>query len=308
MKIKKSNVSLLLGNGPNRTSHTGVSWLQVLKELALFSKSKSVLQHSEIKPFPLLYEELAVRCVRQGKLESDLKKKVASLAKGMAPNGLHGRIANAGFKHILTTNYDYCLESATGVVAISANIREEKRYNLFRKRKLNNSNIWHIHGELDRPRTITLGHDHYVGYLNNIKEYLVWERKNISKELANRHSPFMQGNITFDNGKAIPYSWIDIFLRDDIHMFGFGLDYSEIDIWWLLIFKEKHKLKARRYTTLPRVGGTWFYNIYEEPMPELTLSKLSILESIGVQVVNIQADQGYEHAYHKAFKQITENA
>lgn len=308
MKIKRQNVTLLLGNGPNRISHAGFSWLQVLEQLAAFSGSRKVLQHSVAKPFSLLYEEFALRCVRKGKLESDLKKRVAALMKGMAHNGLHGRIAGFGFRHILTTNYDYCLESAAGVIARSANLREEKRYNLFRRRNLNNSNIWHIHGEVDRSRTITLGHDHYVGYLNKIKNYLVWERNSKGKAFDVKHSAFMQGRTTFDTDGTKHYSWIDVFLRDDIHILGFGLDYSEIDLWWLLIFKEKQKLKARKYSRSPRVGDTLFYNIFEEPMSDLALGRLSVLESVGVQIVSILCDRGYEHAYHTAINRIKENA
>lgn len=241
-------------------------------------------------------------------MESDLKKRVAILMKEMAPNGIHGRIANAGFKHIMTTNYDYCLETAANETVTPANIREENRYNLFRRRQVSNTTVWHIHGEIDKPRTITLGHDHYVGYLQKIKEYLVWERKNISQDFAERHSPFMQKQIDFDHHEDMSHSWVDVFLRDDIHIFGFGLDYSEIDLWWLLIFKEKQKLKARKYTSLPAFGATWFYNIYEEPLSKLTLGKLSILESIGVQIINIEVDRGYERAYHTAFSQLIENA
>jgi len=308
MKIKRQNVTLLLGNGPNRISHVGISWLQVLEQLAVFSGSRKVLKHSAVKPFPLLYEELALCCVRKSKLESDLKKRVAALMKGMEHNGLHGRIARLDFRHILTTNYDYCLEAAAGTIGRSNNLREEKRYNLFRRRKLNNSNIWHIHGEVDKPRTITLGHDHYVGYVNKIKSYLVWERKSKGKTFDVRHSAFMQGKTTFDADGTKHYSWIDVFLRDDIHILGFGLDYSEIDLWWLLIFKEKQKLKARKYSRSPKFGNTWFYNIYEEPMSDLALGRLSVLESVGVQIVNVLCDRGYEHAYHAALSQIKENA
>ena len=46
MKIKRQNVTLLLGNGPNRISHVGISWLQVLEQLEAFSGSRKVLKHS----------------------------------------------------------------------------------------------------------------------------------------------------------------------------------------------------------------------------------------------------------------------
>lgn len=38
----------------------------------------------------------------------------------------------------------------------------------------------------------------------------------------------------------IPASWVDYFLMGDVYCFGFGLDISESDIWWLLACKKIH--------------------------------------------------------------------
>jgi len=308
MRDKRLNTSLLLGNGPNRITAGHISWEQVLKQLAAYTRDREVLKYSAEKPFPLLYEELAIRCIRRGKLESDLKKRVANLMKEMVPTGLHQRIVACGFRHIITTNYDYCLEIASGAAAEPTNLREEKRYSLFRRRRLGNTYVWHIHGEIDRPRTITLGHDHYVGYLGRIKDYVVWDRKTNDPKSDAKHSVFIQRKKEFEDEKTLPYSWVDVFLRDDIHILGFTLDYSEIHLWWLLIFKERLRLKAAKYSSVPRVGSTTFYNICEEPIPDSVRGKLSLLESIGVQTENVDCDRGYEHAYHTVLGRILEHA
>jgi hypothetical protein len=305
MRKYHRNISILIGNGPNLLSQDDCSWNQILEKLAEFVGDKELTNHSTGTPFPLLYEKLAVQYIRMGKQEKELKLFVSKLMNEMVPNGIHRRIVNSGIKHILTTNYDYNFELTAENIKQPANLIEENRYNLYRRNKLNHSNIWHIHGEISKPRTITLGYDHYVGYLSKIKEYLIWERRGKNKsKYSNEHSIYLQGESQFDDIEKLIYSWVDVFLRDDIHILGLGLDYSEIDLWWLLILKERQRLKSSTIFHSPIIGKTIFYNIYNDSITKIILEKIDILKSIGVQIVNILNDRGYERAYHSAITQI----
>lgn len=296
------NKSLLVGNGPNLLTVGQLNWQNILKQLAIYASDRDVLKSAVGKPFPLLYEELAIRCMRRGVLESDLKKHVAILMKEMVPNNFHGRLIGLGFNHVLTTNYDYCLERASKKPAKVADLSAEKRYNLYRRRCLDGKYVWHIHGEIDRPRTITLGYDHYVGYLAKLKEYLVFEGKEI--ESTDKHSTFIRGHKNFEEGKNPCYSWVDIFLRDDIYIIGLSLDYSEIDLWWLLVFKERQRLRAKKRSAAPTIGNTVFYYIFEQRISMRDKARLSLLDSIGIETVTIQCDRGYERAYHAVLNHI----
>ena len=45
--------------------------------------------------------------------EDDFKERVAELMRKMRPNELHDQITGMQFRHIITTNYDYCIQKAT---------------------------------------------------------------------------------------------------------------------------------------------------------------------------------------------------
>jgi hypothetical protein len=79
------------------------------------------------------------------------------------------------------------------------------------------------------------------------------------------------------------YSWIDIFLRDDIHIIGIILDYTEIDLWWILYEKARQrnygKTKANTYYT-----GT--------DSPEIC-GRLKSLKALDVCIKRIPTSDGY---------------
>jgi hypothetical protein len=115
------------------------------------------------------------------------------------------------FNNILTTNYDYNFTPyATGIKT------KETKYSLYRYQMYNNTKIWHIHGEINAPESIMIGYEHYMSSIHNIQI----NQKENQKE-----------------NKKI--SWIDIFLNDNIYILGLGLDFGEIDLWWLLSYRNR---------------------------------------------------------------------
>ena len=52
------------------------------------------------------------------------------------------------------------------------------------------------------------------------------------------------GSSDFDTVDGMVYSWLDVFLRDDIHIVGLGLDCTEIDLWWAVTYKARKKAQG----------------------------------------------------------------
>ncbi len=73
-----------------------------------------------------------------------------------------------------------------------------------------------------------------------------------------------------------------------------SLDYTEIDLWWLLVNK------ARR----EKVGFTFYYEI--ECGNEINRRRLAMLESFGVIISIVNADDYYE-GYRKVLEMIKGN-
>ena len=164
-----------------------------------------------------------------------------------------------------------------------SNVKKETKYNLFRRRKVGQKYIWHIHGESDVPNSITLGHEQYAGQLQKMRNYATANRTTKSRDV----SQFKLKNELFDTDGST-YSWLDIFLRDNVHILGLSLDYTEIDLWWLLSYKERLR-QISGYT----VGKTYFHTIEETKIKKQGL--ISILESFGVI---IKKHSNYENMYN----------
>jgi hypothetical protein len=287
---------LFIGNGPNRLYGQSNSWEQLLLDLAEHAGKSGIIKHLiRYKPLSLVFEEICVLSQRISRIsELEIKRKAAKLVKNIPSNEMHQRIVYSGVKHIITTNYDYNIESKSEDKHVKANVRKETKYSLFRRRKVGTQYVWHIHGEANFPNTLTMGHEQFSGSLQKIRSYTTSSKK---KRFPER-SPFIDGNPHFDTSND--YAWVDVFLRDDVYILGFGLDYTEIDIWWLLSYKERLKL-FKGYS----VGKTEYYEFYNGDMDKEDEAKLSILKSLGVNVHAIEVDGNYEKAYDGFFDSIS---
>jgi len=178
----------------------------------------------------------------QNKQEIDLKRIITGLVKKIKYNEFHKKFLDIGVEHILTTNYDYNFENAYNKTNCEEkNIRTETKYNMFRRGKCRNKYIWHIHGEAEVPNSLTLGHEHYVGYVQKMRNYLTIgipiRKGKISSPFFSSKSKSSMNTINEHN----IISWVDLFLLHDIHIIGLSYDYTEIDLWWLTIYKERLK-------------------------------------------------------------------
>ena len=287
---------LLLGNGINRLSNE-YSWSDLLDDLISDIGGSEAIRYKEAKPFTLLYEEIYSRALKQlQRTEIRIKQKIADLVLDkFTPNEFHTGFLSLDVEHILTTNYDYNLERAVSKASGNvANVLRETKYNLFRRRAVNGTYIWHVHGEAEVPNSITLGHEHYAGYLQKMGAYLkdkiVSKRKGESKEIR---SPLQR---SLHKREAIPafeeqnsiYSWVDLFVMNDVHILGLSLDYTEIELWWLLLYKERLKNEKKF-----NAGKTVYYSFFPHRRDKRNEAKLSLLESLGIEVVRKDVGENY---------------
>ena len=260
-------VILLIGNGPNRLKG-GASWQNVVRLAANHVRLANAVEAVINEPLPLVYEVIA--STHPGK-ERETKTVLADRMRGLLePNSAHRQVMALGWETVLTTNYDYCLEDASGDGFVSDNMKRENTYSLFRRRSFGTRSVWHIHGELDKPHTMMLGLRQYAGSLQKMRHYLT------AKE-----SPFTARGSRWV-ARDGPHSWADLFLRDDVHIVGFTFDYAETHLWWLLSWKQR--LRHRRPLGKLRVGGTTFYQFGKEPQRD---QRLRLMMALEVKVVPV---------------------
>jgi len=302
---------LLLGNGVNRLSENK-SWEDLLEELIREVWKEDVIKFTKEKPLTLLYEEIALRTMRfQGRNEIKLKGRISTLVEKMDHNKFHEKFMRIRVNNILTTNYDYNFERAYGNTnGEKKNILRETKYNMFRRRKCGDKYIWHIHGEAEVSNSISLGHEHYAGYIQKMRNYLT--NGIPTKNNNRRYSPFFssKSESSIDELKEDDiHSWVDLFLGYDVHIIGFSFDYTEIDLWWLTIYKERLRIRNRQNDIGKKndIGKTIFHdfrfrcpNRKEDPIVK---ARLSLLESYGVEIKEYDLEESdYENTYDKVIQ------
>ena len=238
------------------------------------------------KPFLHIYEEIYTRAKKYSSTEEiTLKQQIARKLKDMNRNQFHEKILNLNFNNILTTNYDYNFTPyATGIKT------KETKYSLYRYQMYNNTKIWHIHGEINAPESIMIGYEHYMSSIHNIQI----NQKENQKE-----------------NKKI--SWIDIFLNDNIYILGLGLDFGEIDLWWLLSYRNRlildNKIQKNKviYIKNKKLISSSINLSEEEKINNILKNKeekakIEMLKVFGVEIKEIIFENNYIDYYNQVIQ------
>lgn len=270
--------SLLMGNGINYLGNNVVGWEELLKSLISDMDKDNVIQLEE-KPYLHVYEEIYSRGIKyKNTKESDLKDKIVAKLKNTRPNEYHTKIMQMNFEHILTTNYDYNLTPR------EPKKNKEREYSLKRYQEYNNKKVWHIHGELNASRSIMLGYDQYMKSIGHMQKYLK-EKDSAIEETLN--------------------TWLDVFLEEDIYILGLTLDFGEIDLWWILSYRNRKILEGKKITSNKIV----FINIRRQTkISKKENAKLSMLKAFDVTIKDFILEdlENNERIYHKAYDEIIE--
>ena len=293
-----SKYSLLVGNGINNIN-PGFSWGDLIDELT--AECKVTIMSRDDKPFPLVFEEIYLNSIPTGmvrseslNLEKKLKGIVAKFSKRINPYGIHRSICESNASHILTTNYDFSLqksirsefngESNDGVI-------KERKFNLFRKYiEIEGKTFWHIHGAMSEPESITLGYENYIGYSQRLRDYVVNGTDNSYKKKT-----FIPIERSIIKNKSLNLdSWVDLFFEHNVHIFGLGLSFVEIDLWWLLNYRGRLK-------SVGVVKNEVTYYCRENDVDE-NKSKFELLKAFGVRLVVLQGSG--EEYYESVLKMI----
>jgi hypothetical protein len=137
-----------------------------------------------------------------------------------------------------------------------------------------------------------LGLDHYCGAIAKMKHYIQGDYLAEKKPVESMKSKLRQEN---------PFcytSWIDLFFSHNIHIIGLGLDFSEIDLWWLL-----NKRARMMHDGECSISNEIYYYT-----TDADIEKANLLQSIEVSVVPINPSESkqtnYTSLYLKAVEQI----
>ncbi len=305
----KAPRSLFIGNSVNRIGGNSYGWKSLMEGLANDAGAQEALKLIDEKPFTLFYEEIREAFVRkhrrekqEGSAERALKQRIADVVNEIKPGEIHPKIVQLNADHLITTNYDYTLEAALGDSPGSADGRKrETKYSLYRYRKCGGKQIWHVHGEAESPWTICLGHDHYAGYLQKIREAVISDREaKREDESEDDRGYILQSQVDYwQSGKVD--SWWRLFFTGSLDIVGFGFDYTEIDLWWLIGNRARQMSASNKQPF--KLGDVTFHEfVPEKGLTNRDMARLDILHSLGVHIHRIDFKKDYEQAWDKWIK------
>ncbi|WP_054179198.1 SIR2 family protein [Trabulsiella odontotermitis] len=281
--------ALLVGNGINNLAD-GNSWFDVLQSLGL---KYHITIDTNNKPFPLAYEEIyftILKAQQSKNTERKIKGFIADKIQTITSNDIHQHIMALDCPNIMTTNYDLALETCLVNASALKNdgIIKEQKYSVFRHHQINDKRLWHIHGDITVANSITLGYEHYSGYLQAMRNYTA-TGSSYAKEEFNTLKPLIRRLAT--PGKE--YSWIDNFFRRNVYIFGLTLDFVEIDLWWLLTYRERCRLLKNSDKEITNRVVYYIPACFAED--EKSTAKIALLDSVGV-TVNKQFGQYFKRS------------
>lgn len=283
--------TVLFGNGINRLSTNSVSWGDLLDEI----KGENRFSNGSL-PNTMVYERIFMREHKTSESqrldELVIKSKIANSLAQQESNEVFKLLGGMDFEHYLTTNYDYAFEKALAITP--EKLSSEEIYSLRRKRKYKSNAgtkyLWNIHGEIDSPKSIMLGLDHYCGSVSKIDAYV---KGNYRYSVDGNMIPIESMEKKLEADSFCHTSWVDLFFSSNVHILGLSLDYSETDLWWVL--NKRARLAADNLVT----NNIFFY------VNEIDDEKKGLLESFNVNVVVTRIiGKDYESMYRSAISKM----
>ncbi len=269
-----------------------------MDDLLTFAEMKDAISLDN-KPFPMLYEEIYLRWSAQFQHpERFIKKEIANLMRHIRSNDLHRMAMKLKLDEILTTNYDYNLESVTSGGIRSAELVppvKGSKFALIRKRKAGTKLVWHIHGESHAPGTILLGYEQYAGYLQTIRNYVV-----SGLAYKDLYLPPLTKRLREDD-KTI-HTWVDHFFLSDVYILGLNMDFVEIHLWWLLDFRAR-LIKDPRHIIHNKINY-----IYPSSETAWIKPRIDLLCACGVHCIALPVENGNWKGMYKLALQMVDQA
>lgn len=291
---------ILYGNGFNLLSDNCPTWQKLLSGLSdrnqipILNGIPPTLQYEQV----FLTPNSSFSPISDGEDETKLKEAVKRRLCTLKTNEFYEKLLNLGVSTFLSTNYDHAIYDNEENI-ITAKNSSEKIYSIrrWKRIKLNDSEytIFQFHGDITNVKSIMLGLDHYGGALARVQDYV--KGNFVEKTKEGGHKNIFEGqysipmrltsNIDFDTSKygfsdngTHLVSWIDAFFFTNLHIVGIAIDFSEIDIWWLL------SRRARLLKNGLITNKIYYYPTFPLSEIHLHLSKLRLLERMGVEVIH----------------------
>lgn len=217
-----------------------------------------------------------------------ISNEISSL--GLTGNECHMAFRNLGMNNIVTTNYDQIFESMFDVKKAIDNPGFSRNI-LCPVYKSQNIDFYHAHGLAIWKNTLCLGHEHYAALIGKIRNELY---PNVDDEFAENLIALVMGK---RDAKPI---WPELLFATNVSIVGLSLDYSEIDLWWLLSMRAALFQPSKG---LDKYANeiTYYHIVTNARETSYERGKIAALEALGVQIRTVNSAN-----YHDGYLNIAE--
>lgn len=258
----------------------------------------SVNADSNLVPFPIQFEQIAAEqgCM-MGKRGADpyveLRRKMQSIIEQVEskPGDLHLAFRDIDFDHVITTNYDSVFESMYDYEDLIINPGSSKNI-LGAIRKAKSLDFYHAHGIAKWKGTLCLSHEHYISLITKIRKTFFTSDSDENKEVL---SDIVVGR------KEPTNTWPELLFTNDVAIVGLGLDYSEIDLWWLLAQRAAVFAPCRHLSEYENRIMYYYFDLDADSRQ--FESKVGALKSLGVEPVHISSNN-YPDGYRMVAQKL----
>lgn len=282
--------TIFYGNGINLMAG-GKSWDDILKRMSYQGslpdiKSNTLKYEYIILP---LQEKIKVPWSLNGRLfvaggkffgcyvsmeNHVVKRDLCMELKKQPISPYYAELAKLNAKYYITTNYETLLNEEFEKLGYIRTIPVKDKLRLYARDTLTMStqsvSLWNIHGNWNAPETIMLGIKDYCDYIAEI-----------NKQIGEEETETCQ-------------SWINLFLKTDVHIVGFGLAYEEMDLWYVLTHR-KRMIKQ----TKNEINNHVFYYVIDRFADS---SKNDLLKAMDVEVEIIPIQNSDEETIKTLFE------
>lgn len=275
--------TLFIGNGLNRTLEDGISWEDLMVHLGGHTLPE------QSAPFPIEYEALAAqrgnKLGNRGDAYKQLREELSGLIQDQSTKDskVYGAFRDIPFDHFVTTNYDSTFESMYNPLKSCISNIGSRRNVLKPITRTNSADFYHAHGIAKWKNTLCLGHDHYASLIGKIRDEL---------KLRDNYNYSFLRSIILGTEKST-HTWPELLFTSDIAIVGLGLDYCEVDLWWLLSLRASIFAKAGGVSK--KANYIAYYVVDRQPNPK-DQARYDVLDRLGVNVARIPTDN-YEEGY-----------
>ena len=207
---------------------------------------------------------------------------------------------------LVTTNYDYAIESAfpESSESYKRELSSGTKYLFEATSCWNGVKFYHAHGVQDVPSSIYIGFEHYLGYVQKMRSHFLNKADADCPSSTKVIDDLVEGNV------SDPITWPDLFFCSDVYIVGLGLGFSEIDLWWLPILRAAFFSEVVDGTKVSR-NRIVYYDVLEcdagdrckKEKEARRSSKAIALDGLHVEYTTMPASS-YADGYHKVLNEI----